>query len=416
MKDRVLVSLLVITFYYNWDSVSPVFITTADWKLLIIILLVFLFIILNNNDEWQERFLNWIVLLGSLIVILTDNLFILYLGLELQTFPIFILISKNRLWLKSSEAGLKYFILGALSSGIFLLGCSIIFGYGYSLKINDLFYNYYYDNNFLLIPWLMIILPLMFKVGLAPLHFWVPDIYEGSNWRTIGFLSTISKISVLYLIFQIQSITHLLFVSASISIVIGVLGALNQTKIKRLLGYSGITHVGFIIMLFASLSNQYLLLPNFYIFTYMISLVGLVFIIIKFSLTKDSYIIELQNTQRSQVENIILIILILSLAGIPPLSGFISKWLLFISLLDSNYIFLCTLCVVFSFIGATYYLRLIKIVYFERNLFFNGWKRALKIHSNLSGWYLLAPVIYLSTLIIIKPSPFFFIFSSYMNF
>nr|YP_010890164.1 NADH dehydrogenase subunit 2 [Halistemma rubrum]WJJ70212.1 NADH dehydrogenase subunit 2 [Halistemma rubrum] len=416
MKDKILIILFSFNIYYYWDSISPVFLFISNWKLFIVFLLIFLFVILNNNNEWQERFLNWIILIGSLVIIFTDNLFILYLGLELQTFPIFILISKNRLWLKSSEAGLKYFILGALSSGIFLLGCSIIFGYGYSLRITQLSMNYYYNDNFLIIPWLMIILPLFFKVGLAPLHFWIPDIYEGSNWKTIGFLSTISKLSVLYLIFQIQCVTYLLIISANISIIIGVLGALNQTKTKRLLGYSGITHIGFIMMLFSSINSQYLSLPNLYIFIYMTGLVGLIFIIIQFNLTKDSYIIELQNKQHDQFENIILIILILSLAGIPPLSGFIGKWLLFLSLLDNNYIFICIICVIFSFIGATYYLRLIKIVYFERNILYNNWKRALKIKSSLSGWYLLAPIIYLSILMIIKPSPFFFLLNSYTNF
>ena len=185
-------------------------------------------------------------------------------------------------------------------------------------------------------------------------------------------MSTISKLSVIYFIFQIQSATKLLIIGASISIVIGVLGALNQTKMKRLLGYSGITHVGFLILLFSSITSQHLMLPNFYIFVYMTTLVALIFSMIQLNLTKDSYLVELQNRQKNQLENITVIIFILSLAGIPPLSGFISKWLLFVSLLDSNYVFLCVLCVIFSFIGAAYYLRLIKIIYFERNLFFNG--------------------------------------------
>ena len=412
----ILVPTVLFVFFLSSSSYSNLLINLASWKTWVIWLLIFIFLLLNNNKDWQERFLNWTVFMGALVVIVTDNLFILYLGLELQTFPIFILISKNRLWLKSSEAGLKYFVLGALSSGVFLLGTTLIFSQGLSLNIYE-YRDYYYNSNYLSsLSWGMIILPLFFKVGLAPLHFWVPDIYEGSNWKTIGILSTIPKLSVIYFIFQIQSVTKLLIISASISVIIGVLGALNQTKMKRLLGYSGITHVGFLILLFYSITSQYLMLPNFYIFVYMVTLVALILSIVQLNLTKDSYLVELQNRQKNQLENLMIIILILSLAGIPPLSGFISKWLLFVSLLDSNYISLCVLCVIFSFIGAFYYLRLIKIIYFERNLFFNAWKRVFTLNKFPEGLYLLCPIIYLSLLMIIKPTPIFIFISSFINF
>ena len=417
MQDKwIVVPTILFVSALSSLSYSHLLITLTSWKIWVISLLVFIFLFLNNNKDWQERFLNWSVFIGAIVIILTDNLFILYLGLELQTFPIFILVSKERLWLKSSEAGLKYFVLGALSSGVFLLGTTLIFSQGMSLNIYE-YRDCYHNNNYLSsLSWGMIILPLFFKVGLAPLHFWVPDIYEGSNWRTIGILSTISKLSVIYFIFQIQSATKLLIIGASISIVIGVLGALNQTKMKRLLGYSGITHVGFLILLFSSITSQHLMLPNFYIFVYMTTLVALIFSIIQLNLTKDSYLVELQNRQKNQLENITIIIFILSLAGIPPLSGFISKWLLFVSLLDSNYVFLCVLCVIFSFIGAAYYLRLIKIIYFERNLFFNGWKRVFTLNKFPEGLYLLCPIIYLSSLMIIKPTPVFILISSFINF
>lgn len=416
MQDKwIILFVASVAFIFFQSSYYHLLINLSSWKIWVILLLIIIFLFLNSNKDWQERFLNWTVFGGALVVILTDNLFVLYLGLELQTFPIFILISKNRLWLKSSEAGLKYFILGALSSGIFLLGTTLIFSQGLSLDIYE-YRNYNYNNLLSNLSWSMIILPLFFKVGLAPLHFWVPDIYEGSNWRTIGILSTISKLSVIYFIFQIQSVTKLLIISASISVIIGVLGALNQTKMKRLLGYSGITHIGFLILLFSSITSQYLLLPNFYIFVYMTTLIALIFSMIQLNLTKDSYLVELQNRQKNQLENVVIMVLILSLAGIPPLTGFISKWLLLISLLDTSYIFLCVLCVIFSFIGAAYYLRLIKVIYFERNLFFNSWRRVFSVNKFSEGLYLLCPIIYLSSLVIIKPTPIFIFISSFINF
>lgn len=408
----ILCSPLVFVFQYCYHDLL---INLESWKIWVILLLIILFLFLNNNKDLQECFLNLTVFAGSLVVILTDNLFILYLGLELQTFPIFILISKNRLWLKSSEAGLKYFILGALSSGVFLLGISLLFREGISLNVGRCT-NYNYNNNLITLSWGMVVLPLFFKIGLAPLHFWIPDVYEGSSLRTIGILSTISKLSVIYVIFQIQYISKLLIISSSISIIVGVLGALNQTKIKRLLGYSGITHIGFIILLFSCLTTQYLLLPNFYIFVYMITLIALISSIIQLSLTKDSYLIELKNIQRNHLENVVVTVLILSLAGIPPLSGFISKWLLFVSLLDTNYVFLCIVCVLFSIIGAVYYLRLIKIIYFDRNVFFNNWKKIFKLNKPSERLYLLAFIIYLLSLMIIKPTPIFFFISYFINF
>ena len=148
----------------------------------------------------------------------------------------------------------------------------------------------------------------------------------------------------------------------------------------------------------------------------MFSLVALIILIIQLNLTKDSYLIELQHKQKNQIENIMLITFIFSLAGIPPLSGFISKWILFVSLLDANYVFLCTLCVVFSFIGAVYYLRLMKIIYFERNTFFNNWKRIFTTDKLFENSYVLAPVIYLSLLIIIKPTPIFLFLGYFISF
>lgn len=408
----IILSPLTILFQ---DSYFQLLTDLPNWKTWVIIFLVIIFLLLNNNKDWQEQFLNWTIFAGAMVVLLTNNLFILYLGLELQTFPIFILISKNRLWLKSSEAGLKYFILGALSSGIFLLGVSLLFSKGLSININE-FREYGYNDPFYMISWGMIILPLFFKVGLAPLHFWIPDIYEGSKWETIGILGTISKISVIYFIFQLIPINKLLILSAGASIIIGVLGALNQTKLKRLIGYSGITHIGFLMILFYSITSQHLSLSNFYIIVYMLTLVVLLLLIIKLNLSKNSYIIELQNRQRFQIENLMLIILIFSLAGIPPLSGFVSKWLVFVSLLDNNYIFICVICVLFSFLGAFYYLRLVKTIYFERNIFFNSLKRVF-VHGNKPNeLYIITIVIYLSCLIIIKPTSIFFLISPFNNF
>lgn len=417
MKDKLILTIIVFLIYFNYGVLYTIFLETETWKLWVILFFIFLFIFFNDNDCGQERFLNWIILIGSITILLSNNLFIIYLGLELQTFPLFILISKCRLWLKSSEAGLKYFILGALSSGIFLLSCSLIFFKVGSLNLNYIS-NVIYFNDIELIGLLAVLLfPLFLKVGLAPFHFWIPDIYEGSHWQVISILATIPKFSVVYIILQLFKNYNIIVLVSSLSIILGVLGALNQTKMKRLIAYSGIAHMGFLTLLFYSLDYLYLELVSFYIFIYSTTLLSIIFVLIKLFLSNNSYIVELQGSN-NKIKSIILCILLFSLAGVPPLAGFITKWLLFNSLLNQDYYFISILCLLLSFIGAVYYLRIINFVYFKRNVFINSWKNNL-ITSNgylkFYNSYFISFSIYMSLLLIVNPSPFFFIFEYFFN-
>lgn len=415
MKSRIFILSTILIISLNWDNLFSVFSNNENWKILIFLFLLLLFVLIFSSKDWREEFLNWCILIGSLMILTTDNLFLLYLGLELQTFPIFILISKNKLWLKSSEAGLKYFILGALSSGLFLLGCSILFYSSGSINISSNINSNFINNWIFLGVWGIILLPLFFKVGLVPLHFWLPDIYEGSDWQTIKVLSSIPKISVIYIIFQLKYISYIIFLVGGFSIILGVLGALNQTKLKRLIAYSGITHAGFIIALLFSINSQFIYIPSIYIIIYMLTLIFIITILEGINLSKNSYIVEIQNKEITLLESAFLIILILSLAGIPPLSGFMTKWLLFVSLLNSNYIFFSLVCLIFSFIAAFYYLRLIKISSFNSNFYFNSWERILINNNklNLVYWYVLPLVVYLSLFLIFKPN-FFFLLSNFL--
>lgn len=410
---------LTIPFEINFSHL--LFLSDELWRNLMIFLIILIFIILINivkDLKFEVIFLYIMTLIASLMIVTCDNLIVLYLGLELQTFSLFILISKNRVSVKSSESALKYFILGALSSGLFLLGVSFIFSTGLSLNLKEIFINCNYNNYLIKVSFSLICLSLFFKLALFPLHFWIPDIYEGSSWEVIALLSTIPKISVLSIILQLVSYAEFFIICASFSIIIGTIGAINQTKMKRLLAYSGISHIGFIILGVSILSNQGYEASFIYLFIYMITMVGVFCLIYNSNLTKSYFIVELSGI--SIVNKIIAItwlIFFLSIAGIPPLAGFISKWCVLVTLVNFNYIIPTIIGIIFSAIAAGYYLRIVKISYFQKKASYTAWENILRVKENKNNLvlYLLAFTVYLNISLIIHPtsvlSPFYLSFN-----
>nr|YP_010890031.1 NADH dehydrogenase subunit 2 [Apolemia rubriversa]WJJ70043.1 NADH dehydrogenase subunit 2 [Apolemia rubriversa] len=423
-RDKLLLILFILfIFVLNYNNYFNLYFFSYDnWKGIIFVFMFFIYIIINNISnyfELEEWLLGFIVLLGAFVVITCDHFLILYLGLELQTFSIFILISKNKIWLKSSEAGLKYFILGALSSGLFLLGIVLLFIKGYSLSIESFTTGFWYQEKILIISFLFIILSLFFKISLFPLHFWIPDIYEGSSWKTLGLIGTLPKISVIYLLIQFSEMIDLFIICSLLSIIIGTLGALNQTKLKRLLAYSGISHMGFMILIIGILNQKGFTINNIYLLIYILSLISIIILVSKTLLSNNNYLIELGNN--NYVNRIIAlswIILLLSIAGIPPLSGFLSKWLVLWTILEENYIISTIICITFSAIAAGYYLRLIKIVYFQKNSSYILWKSILLPESKISStnFYFLGLFIYIIIFFILKPSPLLIFFNTSFNY
>lgn len=396
------------------------FLYYSNWKISIILFIIILWYIISKFKKdltFEEWILTLTTLIGSIVIITCDHLFILYLGLELQTFPIFILIAKNKYWLKSSEASLKYFMLGALSSGIFLLGLTIIFLNGCSLNIEDFLFHYFYKKKILQLSFFLIILSLFFKINMFPLHFWIPDIYEGSSWEVIGLLGTIPKISIVYLLIQFKELGDIFIICSIMSIIIGSLGALNQTKLKRLLAYSGISHIGFIILILSVHNQKNLVINNIYLFIYIINLLAIIILISYLSLSNHSFILELCNNQFiNKIIGFSWIILILSMAGIPPLSGFISKWLVLLTLVEENFMFSSIICILFSAVSASFYLRLIVIIYFQKSSPFFVWKYILNmnryLHQNI---YFLGLFTFFTLFLICKPFPLLLFFNSNFN-
>ena len=419
---NILILYLILEISLQNDLWHIIFLSNNLWRSIILFLIIISFIIVLNlikDYKFEVLFLNLMVLLGSIVVVTCDNLIILYLGLELQTFSLFILISKNKNSIRGTESSLKYFILGALSSGIFLLGVSFVFSFGLSFSLKDLFFNFGFDSSMNYISCLLICLSLFFKLALFPLHFWIADIYEGSSWEVISLISTIPKISVLSIILQILNSSNFFIISAVISIVIGTMGALNQTKLKRLLAYSGISHMGFIMLGFGLLSNQGYEASFIYLLIYIFTVLGIFLLVSKTNFTKNYFIIELGGLNLvNKITAISWLIFFLSIAGVPPLSGFISKWIILAAMVNYKYLLPIIIGITFSAIGAGYYLRVVKIAYFQKSSSFLSWKHILKPKAevNIIPNYLLGILIYLSLVVIIHPTTVFFPFYLCFNY
>lgn len=375
------------------------------WKTIFLTLITLSFFIILNlvqDKTFDVYCLLILVYLGSLILILSDNLITLYLGLELQTFSIFILIAKNRESIKGSEAGLKYFMLGAISSGFYLIGLTILFLQGYNFNIGDILM--LTEDSEIMICLTLISLSFCFKLSLFPFHFWIPDIYEGSSWDILAIIATLPKISVISVLVQLLINTNIIISLCLLSIGIGTLGALNQTKLKRLLGYSGISHMGFIVLGYSMMANLGSTVGGFYLAIYMLTMLS-VFILIISSNIGNEFIIELGGLKFiNKILAATLILLVLSIAGIPPLSGFMSKWYLIWVALENYHNFSSIIMIFFSAIGLGYYLRIVKVIYFQKKSSFFTWKQLLspQRHMNELSLFSMGFLFYMTLFLILN--------------
>nr|YP_009905964.1 NADH dehydrogenase subunit 2 [Spirocodon saltatrix]QLH56857.1 NADH dehydrogenase subunit 2 [Spirocodon saltatrix] len=400
----VVLKLILVMQFFSVD-----FFSLSIWKTIFIFLLTlsFFFILSLVKDKRSEiYFLICIVWLGSLLIIISSNLLVVYLGLELQTFSLFILIAKNRFSIKSSESGLKYFILGSISSGFFLLSLTSLYGIFGSVDLNVLLSNNYFDYKFVSL-FTILTLSLFFKLSLFPLHFWVPDVYEGSSSEIVGLLSTIPKISLLGLVLQLNISLEMLLLSGVGSIIIGSLGALNQNKLKRLIGYSGISHMGFVVLGLAIFSKIGLEISILYLFIYVINILGLIILLCSYSSNKNKFISDLAGLGLNNIFlGIVWSLIFLSIAGIPPLSGFLSKWWVILTIISYEYLFTSLVVIIFSAVAVGFYLRISKIIYFQPKSSFMVWSNILQSNKiSFNVYFLLGIIFYFNLFLIINSAP-----------
>ena len=300
------------------------------------------------------------VALSSLLLVSSVNWLSVYLAIELQSLTLFVLAALKRDSAYSTEAGLKYFVLGAVSSGLFLFGCALLYGFTGETSIQGI--NSVMSGD---VGQILISISLLFKLAAAPFHMWAPDVYDGAPTTTTALLATVPKVGVFSILVQIGPVTNVVLVCTILSIVYGAIGALNQTKIKRLLAYSGIGHMGFILLGVAIGSFESIQASLIYMIIYVImSICG--FSIILSVASRWSLIVEFSALSReSPVMAGTLALTFLSIAGVPPLAGFLSKWLILLSGVANGYYLICIVAVISSVIAGVYYVRLVQIIYFQ---------------------------------------------------
>ena len=316
-------------------------------------------------------------ILGMLVMISSYDLIVFYIGLELQSLSLYVLAAFNRNQTKSSEAGLKYFVLSALSSGLLLYGCSLIYGFSGSTNfylISENIHSSEYGNVFGIV---FILVGLAFKIAVVPFHMWAPDVYEGSPTSVTLFFAVVPKIAALTvfirflyvpfvnLIDQWQMI--IIFLSLA-SMIFGAVSAIGQKNLKRLIAYSSIGHMGYALAGLAVGTNSGIQSSIIYISIYLIMNLG-IFCCLFMMKRKDKFFDNLEDlaglSKNHPIISLSLLILLFSLAGIPPMAGFFAKFYIFMSVIEQSMYFLAIVGLLSTVISAFYYLRIIKIIYFD---------------------------------------------------
>lgn len=387
------------SFFNNTIILDPLALYTK--QLILLAAMLCLLSIVNYLEYQKINSFEYIILIlfaifGLVLLCSSNDLITSYLAIELQSLSFYLLATFKKNSIFSTESGLKYFILGALSSSLFLFGSSLVYGTIGTTNFEDykdlFFYSYNeikffestYYLNLLQLGFLFITLSLFFKLALAPFHVWSPDVYEGSLTSSTIFFAIIPKLSLFCLlvrIFQNNFCDFIIYwryyfvIIALLSIIIGSFAGLEQRKIKSLIAYSSISHMGYALLAYSSGTIEGIQALFCYLIIYMLSGICLwtIFLMIKFKNNfnnkgnKDLSDFILLNKTNTLV-SIIFSTVILSLAGFPPLIGFYVKLNIFLTVIESSIYFAAIIGIICSVISTFYYIRIIKVLYFESGI------------------------------------------------
>ena len=316
--------------------------------------------------------------LGMMVMISSNDLMVFYIGLELQSLALYVLATFNRDQLKSSEAGLKYFVLSALSSGLLLYGCSLIYGFSGSTNFN-IISNQLNSNEYVLTFGIVFILVgLAFKISAVPFHMWAPDVYEGSPTSVTLFFTMVPKIAALTIFIRFLYVPFLnlidqwqmiiIFLSIA-SMLFGAIAAIGQTNIKRLIAYSSIGHIGYTLAGLETGSNEGIQSSIIYISIYVVMNLALFSCLLMLK-RNNQYFEDIEDlsglSKNHPLLSLSLLVILFSLAGIPPLAGFFAKFYIFKAVIEQSMYFLAIVGLLSTVVAAFYYLRIIKIIYFDK--------------------------------------------------
>jgi len=389
----IFILFLLLLNQYNFQSIILNFQFINDilsfFSKFLILISLFFSILISIEYLKIEKLFNYefiIIILISLLsmFLLSSSLDFLsfYLAVELQSLCFYLLTTLKRNSYFSTEAGLKYFILGAFSSGLLLFGFSILYGFTGLTNFNDFFIYFNFSNNLyiyhILLGLIFITMGILFKLSIAPFHIWTLDVYEGAPIIITAFFNIVSKIAILIifirfffnLFFYYFNYWHLILIYCAIfSLIIGTFGGLYQLKIKRLLAYSSISHMGYMSLALAIGTIESIQALFIYLIIYIILNINIFSLFIgirKYNLTRVKSILDLFSLSKNN--NILLFSLCLtlfSIAGIPPLAGFYSKLYLFFSTLKINLVLITIFAILTSVISSLYYIRFIKLLLFD---------------------------------------------------
>jgi NADH-quinone oxidoreductase subunit N len=332
----------------------------------------------QHFDRFEYPILIMLAALGMMLMISANDLIALYLGLELQALTLYVVAAINRDSLRSTEAGLKYFVLGALSSGMLLYGASLIYGFtghtnfeGIALAMAD-------ERTLGLVFGIVFMLAgIAFKISAVPFHMWTPDVYEGAPTAVTAFFSAAPKVAAMAMLIRVvygafepatlewQQI--LAFVSVA-SMGLGAFAAIGQTNIKRLMAYSSIGHMGFALVGVIAGTEAGVSGVITYLIIYLFTVLGTFAIILAMRRKDGAYedITELSSIAKTNpMIALLMTAFMFSLAGIPPLAGFWAKWFVFLPAIQVELYWLAVIGVLASVVSAVYYLRIIKIMWFD---------------------------------------------------
>jgi NADH-quinone oxidoreductase subunit N len=328
-------------------------------------------------DKFEYPIIILLSILGMFFMVSSNDIIVFYLGLELQSLSLYILASIDRDNLKSSESGIKYFILSALSSGLLLYGCSLLYGFSGSTNFDLIANELNKENIGAVFAMVFILVGLAFKISAVPFHMWTPDVYEGAPTSITSYFAVVPKVAGLAVLIKFMFIpfsnilsewqTIIIFISIA-SMILGAVAAIGQKNIKRLLAYSSIGHIGYALAGVATGNVSGYQSAIVYISIYVIMNIGIfscLYLLKKDGEYKEN-ISDLSGVSKKHpLLAISFLIILFSLAGIPPLGGFFAKFYIFSAVLEQQMFTLAIIGLLATVISAFYYLKIIKIIYFD---------------------------------------------------
>jgi len=333
----------------------------------------------HGIDKFEYAVLVLLATLGMMIMVSANDLMTLYIGLELQSLALYVVAAMKREDKKATEAGLKYFVLGALSSGMLLYGASLVYGFTGTTQIDHIVAAITLDSRSvgLIFGMVFLLAGIAFKISAVPFHMWTPDVYEGAPTPVTAFFAAAPKVAAMALFIRVTTvsfapITHdwqqvVIFLSIA-SMVLAAFAAIGQNNLKRLLAYSSIGHVGFALVGLSAGTAVGVEGVAVYMAIYIAMTVGIFACVLALRTENGPVetISELAGlAQRRPFVAAVIAILMFSLIGLPPLAGFFAKWQVFLAAVEQNLFVLAVIGVLASAVSAFYYLRIVKVMYFD---------------------------------------------------